>query len=278
MSLLRGSFKHVSFAIGSTMVALVIVVALVALVWTPHDPTVMEMADRLKGPSAVYWLGTDRFGRDVLSIAMAGASLSLKVALAAVALGLAVGVPLGLAAAMRGGALNEVTMRISDFIFAFPALLTAIMLRDFFGPGALNAIMAIGVFNIPVFARVTYGAALSVRTRDFVTAAHLSGKTDIQIARDHIFPNILPLLIVQATIQLSLGILAEAALSYIGLGVQPPAPSWGRMLNDAQTLMAIAPRLALVPGLCIVFTVLGFNLVGDGLRDLLDPRLKRRRI
>lgn len=277
MNLQRDMIRSPSFLMGSMMVASVIMIALIALVWTPHDPTAMEMAERLKGPSSTYWLGTDRFGRDVLSMAMVGASLSLKVSFAAVALGLAFGVPLGLAAAMRGGALNEVTMRISDFIFAFPALLTAIMLRDVFGPGALNAIVAIGVFNVPVFARVTYGAALSIRARDFVTAAHLSGKSDFQIARDHILPNILPLLIVQVTIQLSLGILAEAALSYIGLGVQPPAPSWGRMLNDAQTLMAIAPRLALVPGLCIVFTVLGFNLVGDGLRDLLDPRLKRRR-
>lgn len=276
MSLSRDAFKHPSLLIGGAMVAFVIIIAWIALLWTPHDPTAMEMAERLKGPSATYWLGTDRFGRDVLSMAMVGASLSLKVSLAAVAFGLAFGVPLGLAAAMRGGVLNEVTMRVSDFIFAFPALLTAIMLRDFFGPGALNAIIAIGVFNVPVFARVTYGAALSMRARDFVTAAQLSGKNGVQIAREHILPNILPLLIVQVTIQLSLGILAEAALSYIGLGVQPPAPSWGRMLNDAQTLMAIAPRLALVPGLCIVFTVLGFNLVGDGLRDLLDPRLKRR--
>jgi len=268
--------RHPSFIIGAIMTGAVIVLALIAMVWTPHDPTAMEMSQRLQGPSTAHWLGTDRFGRDVLSMAMVGATISLKVSLAAVALGMLFGVPLGLMAAMRGGSIDEAAMRVSDFIFAFPAILTAIMLRDFFGPGALNAIVAIGVFNVPVFARVTYGAALSVRTRDFVTAAALAGKTDAQIARDHVLPNILPLLIVQATIQLSLGILAEAALSYIGLGVQPPAPSWGRMLNDAQTLMAIAPRLAFIPGLCIVFTVLGFNLLGDGLRDLLDPRLRRR--
>ena len=268
--------RHRSFLIGAAMTACVILVALIAAIWTPQDPTGMDVALRLQGPSAAHWLGTDRLGRDVLSMTMAGATLSLAVSFAAVAFGIACGVPLALFAAMRGGALDEAAMRVSDFIFAFPALLTAIMLREIFGPGALNAMLAIGIFNVPVFARVTYGAALSVRARDFIIAARLGGKSEWQIALEHILPNILPLLIVQATIQLSLGILAEAALSYIGLGVQPPAPSWGRMLNDAQTLMAVAPRLALVPGLCIVFAVLGLNLLGDGLRDLLDPRLRRR--
>lgn len=272
----RASALHPSLWLGAVMTASVILLALLALVWTPQDPTVMDMAQRLQAPSATHWLGTDRFGRDVLSMAMAGAVISLQVSFAAIAFGLALGVPLGLFAAMRGGALDEAAMRVSDFIFAFPALLTAIMLREWLGPGSLNAMLAIGIFNVPVFARVTYGAALSIRTRDFVTAARLAGKGEWGIARDHILPNVLPLLIVQSTIQLSLGILAEAALSYMGLGVQPPAPSWGRMLNDAQTLMAIAPRLALVPGLCIIFTVLGLNLLGDGLRDWLDPRLRRR--
>ena len=270
------SATHPSLWFGAAMTAIVVLIALVSLVWTPQDPTAMEMTQRLQGPSALHWLGTDRFGRDVLSMAMAGAAISLQVSFVAIAFGMALGVPLGLFAAMRGGVLDEAAMRISDFIFAFPALLTAIMLRELFGPGALNAMIAIGIFNVPVFARVTYGAALSLRTRDFVTASRLAGKSETLIALDHILPNVLPLLIVQATIQLSLGILAEAALSYMGLGVQPPAPSWGRMLNDAQTLMAVAPRLALVPGLCIVFTVLGLNLLGDGLRDKLDPRLRRR--
>ena len=245
--------RHRSFLIGAAMTACVMLVALIAAIWTPQDHTAMDVALRLQGPSAAHWLGTDRLGRDVLC-----------------------GVPLGLFAAMRGGAFDEAAMRVSDFIFAFPALLTAIMLREIFGPGALNAMLAIGIFNVPVFARVTYGAALSVHARDFIIAARLGGKSEWQIALEHVLPNILPLLIVQATIQMSLGILAEAALSYIGLGAQPPAPSWGRMLNDAQTLMAVAPRLALVPGLCIVFAVLGLNLLGDGLRDLLDPRLRRR--
>lgn len=270
------ALMHPSLWLGAVMTICVVLLALIALVWTPQDPTAMDMAKRLQAPSAAHWLGTDRFGRDVLSMAMAGAAISLQVSFVAIAFGMAIGVPLGLFAAMRGGTLDEAAMRVSDFIFAFPALLTAIMLRELFGPGALNAMIAIGIFNVPVFARVTYGAALSIKTRDFVTASRLAGKSEMQIAFDHVLPNVLPLLIVQATIQLSLGILAEAALSYMGLGVQPPAPSWGRMLNDAQTLMAIAPRLALVPGLCIVFTVLGLNLLGDGLRDWLDPRLRRR--
>ena len=168
-------------------------------------------------------------------------------------------------------------MRANDFVFAFPALVMAIMLRDIFGPGALNAMVAIGIFNVPVFARLAYGAALPLWTREFVMAARVAGKGRGRITLEHILPNMLSLIIVQATIQLSLGVLAEAALSYVGLGVQPPAPSWGRMLNEAQTLMAIAPRLALVPGLAIVVTVMGLNLLGDGLRDLLDPRLARER-
>ena len=275
-SAIHPALRHPSLVMGALMTSGVFIVALIALIWTPYDPTLMNMAQRLQGPSSAHWLGTDRFGRDVLSMAMEGAIISLKVSFAAIALGMAFGVPLGLLAAMRGGSLDEAAMRLSDFIFAFPAILTAIMLRELFGAGALNAMVAIGIFNVPVFARVTYGAALSFYTRDFVTAARLAGKSEALIAFDHILPNIMPLLIVQATIQLSLGILAEAALSYIGLGVQPPAPSWGRMLNDAQTLMAVAPRLALVPGLCIVFTVLALNLFGDGLRDWLDPRMRRR--
>ena len=168
-------------------------------------------------------------------------------------------------------------MRSNDLVFAFPAILIAILITAVFGPGAVNAIIAIGIFNIPVFARLSRGAALSLWQREFVLAARVSGKGAFRISAEHILPNILNTLIVQATIQFSLGILAEAALSYVGLGTQPPMPSWGRMLSDAQTLIALAPHLAIFPGLAIVFTVLGLNLLGDGLRDILDPRLRRMR-
>jgi peptide/nickel transport system permease protein len=271
------ALRHRSFVLGGAVVALVTLVAVLSLVWTPYDPRAIDIPAKLLPPSAAHWLGTDQFGRDTLSMIMRGAVTSIAVSFVAVGIGAGIGVPLGLLAAERRGFVDSAIMRLNDFVFAFPALLIAIMLRELVGPGALNAMVAIGIFNIPVFARVAYGAALPLWTRDFVLAARVSGKTGQRITLEHILPNILALIIVQATVQLSLGILAEAALSYVGLGVQPPNPSWGRMLNEAQTLMSLAPRLALVPGFAIILTVLGLNLMGDGLRDLTDPRLVRER-
>jgi peptide/nickel transport system permease protein len=268
---------HPSLLVGGAVSVVVIAIALVSLVWTPYDPTAIVIADRLQPPSATHWLGTDHFGRDVTSMLMAGAINSIAVALIAVAVGVLAGVPLGLFAAARRGWPDDVIMRLNDVVFAFPALLLAVMITALAGPGAVNAVVAIGIFNVPVFARLTRGAALSLWTRDYILAARLAGKGPALISLEHILPNVLNTLLVQATIQFSLGILAEAALSYIGLGSQPPAPSWGRMLADAQTMVALAPRLAIVPGLAIVVTVLGLNLLGDGLRDVLDPRLRRLR-
>ncbi|ALA19328.1 MULTISPECIES: ABC transporter permease [Chelatococcus] len=276
-SLAARALGHPSFLLGAAISLVVAAMALLSFVWTPHDPTVLDIARKLQPPSATHWLGTDQYGRDVLSMIMHGAVTSMAVSFVAVGIGLGLGVPLGLLAAARRGLVGEAVMRANDFVFAFPALIIAIMLRDIFGPGAINAMVAIGIFNVPVFARLAYGAALPLWTREFVMAARVAGKGGGLITLEHILPNMLSLVIVQATIQLSLGVLAEAALSYVGLGVQPPAPSWGRMLNEAQTLMALAPRLALVPGLAIVVTVMGLNLLGDGLRDLLDPRLARER-
>jgi peptide/nickel transport system permease protein len=169
---------------------------------------------------------------------------------------------------------DELIMRGNDLVFAFPSIVIAILITAIFGAGAVNAIIAIGIFNIPVFARITRGAALSLWQREFIMAARVAGKNATRISIEHILPNVTNLLIVQGTIQFSLGILAEAGLSYVGLGAQPPTPSWGRMLADAQTLVSIAPHMALVPGFAIIFTVLGLNLMGDGLRDYLDPRLR----
>jgi peptide/nickel transport system permease protein len=274
---IRRALSHPSFAAGLALTLVLCAMAAVSLVWTPYDPAAIDIAARLRPPSLSHPFGTDQFGRDVLSMIMAGAVTSIAVSVVAVGIGLAVGAPIGLAAAAMGGGADLALMRVSDFLFAFPALLVAILLREVFGPGAFNAMVAIGVFNVPVFARVAHGAALSLWTRDFVSAARMAGKGRALITLEHILPNIAAVLIVQATIQLSLGILAESALSYVGLGVQPPLPSWGRMLNDAQTLMSVAPRLALIPGLAIVLAVLGLNLLGDGVRDLVDPRLSRGR-
>jgi peptide/nickel transport system permease protein len=235
------------------------------------------IANRLQGFSGEHLFGTDHFGRDIASMIMIGSRNSIAVALIAVGIGMAVGVPLGCWAAAKRGVVDEILMRGSDIIFAFPALLSAVMITAIFGPGAVNAIIAIGIFNIPVFARVARGGALALWPREFILAARASGKKSALITLQHILPNIANLLLVQGTIQFSLGILAEAGLSYVGLGTQPPAPSWGRMLFEAQTMMAIAPHMAIVPGLAIIITVLGLNLLGDGLRDVLDPRLRRQR-
>ncbi|TCP38686.1 ABC transporter permease [Rhodovulum marinum] len=267
---------RVQLVIGGALSAVFLVAAAVSLVWVPHDVAALNIADRLRPPGGAYPLGTDQFGRDLLSMLMVGARSSIAVALVAVGIGMGLGVPLGLlAAANRGGWLDELVMRMNDLIFAFPALVIAILITAVFGPSAVNAILAIGIFNIPVFARVTRGAALSLWTLDYILAARVAGKGAARISVEHILPNIANLLIVQGSIQFSLGILAEAGMSYVGLGAQPPTPSWGRMLAEAQTMIYTAPALAILPGLCIVLLVLGLNLMGDGLRDALDPRLRR---
>jgi len=267
-----------SLLLGAALSLLFVAGALVSFLWTPHDVTVMNIPAKLQLPSGAHWLGTDHFGRDIFSMIMVGARTSIAVALLAVGIGMALGVPLGLAAAARkGGWLDEIIMRGNDLIFAFPSLVIAILITAVFGASAVNAIVAIGIFNIPVFARLTRGAALSLWEREFILAARVAGKSATRISAEHILPNVANLLIVQGTIQFSLGILAEAGLSYVGLGAQPPTPSWGRMLADAQTMVSFAPHLALIPGLAIVLTVLGLNLMGDGLRDLLDPRSRMDR-
>lgn len=273
-----GSQLALSFWFGVAIISVVAVMAALSLFWTPHDTaSALNVANRLQAPSLTHWMGTDHFGRDVLSQIMVGARTSIMVAAVAVALGIGIGVPLGLSAAALGGRVDEVVMRSNDLIFAFPALILAILLTALLGPGAVNAIIAIGIFNIPVFARLARGPALSLWSREFIMAARVAGKNRFFISFEHILPNIINLLIVHATIQFSLGVIAEAGLSYVGLGAQPPTPSWGRMLADSQTMIGFAPWLALFPGAAIFLTVLGLNLFGDGLRDYLDPKLARRR-
>jgi len=263
--------------LGAGITVAMVVVALLSLLWTPYPPTAIDILHRLAAPSAAHPCGTDHLGRDVLSMLMAGASASLSVALIAVVVGAGLGVPLGALAAARGGWIDDATMRACDLAFAFPALLTAVMITALAGPGAGNAMLAIGIFNIPVFARVTRGSARGVWTRDFVLAARTAGRGDTAITVAHVLPNIAAVLLVQITIQFALAIVADAGLAYVGLGVQPPQPSWGRMLNDAQSFIWKAPLLAVFPGLAITLAVLGLNLLGDGLQDLLDPRLRRAR-
>ena len=271
------ALRHKSFVAGGLLTALLAGMALLSLVWTPYPVAEIDIPSKLQPPSAAHWLGTDSLGRDIASQLLVGAQNSIVVGVIAVGIGLGFGVLLGCIASARRGWVEELIMRGSDFAFAFPALLLAIMLTAIYGPGLVMSIVAIGIFNIPVFARITRGSANAVWAREFVLAARTAGKGPVRITLDHVLPNIASVLIVQATISFATAILAEAALSYLGLGTQPPQPSWGRMLNEAQTLMFQAPLLAVYPGVAIVLSVLGLNLLGDGLRDLMDPKLARKR-
>ncbi len=266
-----------SLWIGAGLVGLVAIAAALSLVWTAGGPLEIDVAKRFQPPSAEHWLGTDQLGRDLLAQLMAGAQSSILVALLSVGLGGSIGVALGLSASALGGWVEEGIMRVADIGFAFPALLFAILLSAAMGPNLTNAVLAIAFINIPVFARVSRGAANAIWTRDYVLASLAAGRGRTAITIDHVLPNIAAILTVQATIEFAIAILAEAALSYLGLGVQPPTPSWGRMLAEAQTMMFNAPHLAIWPGLCIVVAVLGFNLLGDGFRDATDPQLRRLR-
>ncbi|HEY4925905.1 MAG TPA: ABC transporter permease [Roseiarcus sp.] len=269
--------RHGGFALGAILVAALISAAALSLVWTPYPPAAIDVAHKLLTPSPAHWLGTDSLGHDVVSQLLAGARISILVGIIAVGIGLVFGIALGLVAASAGGVVEALIMNLCDFTFAFPALLLAIMLTAVLGAGIVNAILAIGVANVPIFAKVTRALGNGVLARDYAMAARAAGKGPVAIALEHVLPNVAPALIVQATIQFAIAILAEAALSYLGLGAQPPSASWGRMLSDAQQLMFQAPRLAIFPGVAIAMAVLGLNLLGDGLRDLLDPRLRARR-
>ena len=268
---------HHSFVLGALLFALMVAAALLSYLWTPWSPYEIDMAAKLQKPGGQHWLGTDSYGRDVASLILVGARNSILVGVIAVSIGLLVGAGLGLAAAARKGWVEEIVMRLADFTFAFPAILSAIMLSAVFGPGMVVAMVAIGIYNIPIFIRITRASANAIGSREFVLAARACGKGTLAITIEHVLPNIASALIVQATIRFAIAILAEAALSYLGLGTQPPQPSWGRMLSEAQTLMFQSPLLAVYPGAAIALAVLGLNLLGDGLRDLFDPRLARRR-
>jgi peptide/nickel transport system permease protein len=262
---------------GAAITAAFVLLALLSRLWTPESPTRIHMALRLRAPLVAGLLGTDPFGRDVLSMLMAGTWTSLSTSFLAVVLGLGLGTALGAAAAALRGGFEEAAMRSADVIFAFPAVISAIMVTNIFGPGQATAVTAIGLFIVPVFTRLARATALQAWARDYCLAARAAGKGRFAITLEHVLPNIAGALLVQATIQLALAILIEAGLSYLGLGLPPPTPSWGRMLNDAQTFLAPAPWLAIAPGVAIALAVLGFNLLGDGLRDLFDPRRGRSR-
>lgn len=257
---------------GTALIGALAATALLSLVWTPEVPTQIRILAKLKPPLAAGLLGTDHLGRDVLSMLMVGARNSLAVALLSVGLGGSFGSLAGIAAASAPGWFDAVTMRVCDALFAFPSVLSAIMLGALLGTGAVTVVLAVGLFMVPVFARLTRGAALQVLERDYILAARMAGKGRLRIAAEHVAPNIVGPILVQASLQLGLAILTEAGLSFLGLGIAPPAPTWGRMLAESQTYLLQAPHLALAPGCAIALAVLGFNLLGDGLGALADPR------
>jgi len=274
---LKRFFSNLNFTIGLVLSVVVIGMALTSLVWTPYDGNRMNARARLQGPSVNHLLGTDQYGRDTLSRVMVGAVNSIIVGLVTVAIGLSIGVTLGLAAAYYGRWVEEFIMRFSDLLFGFPAVLSAILITSILGPSMINAMLAIGIFYIPIFARLTRAVSMTIWEREFIAAARASGVSEWAITWRHVLPNILSPLLIQGTIQFAVAILAEAGLSYLGLGTQPPHASWGRMLNEAQTYMNLSPWMAIFPGLAIAWAVLGLNLLGDGLRDTLDPKMARVR-
>lgn len=265
-----------SAMVGGAIIAVVVLVAVVSIFWTPYGPLTVATNRELLAPGPAHLLGTDQYGRDVLSRLMAGAQLMLLSSVGAVLIAGIVGIPAGLYAASRRDFSGELVMRGADLIYSFPALLAAITLVAAFGASTLTATVAIGIAYIPSFARVTRGAALSVMSGEFILAARAYGRSPLAILRRHVLPNIAPILIVQASLVLSVTVLAVAALSYLGLGTPPPTATWGGMLENAQNYLVQDPLLAIWPGVAIALTVLGFNALGDGLRDLLDPTLRGR--
>ncbi|MEU4669791.1 ABC transporter permease [Amycolatopsis sp. NPDC023774] len=268
--------RNRSFVLGAVLVALVVLAALVSFVWTPYDPVQVNAADKLLGFSAEHLFGTDKFGRDVFSQIMVGARTTLYVGVVAVGIAAVIGTPLGVLAGLAPRWLGEFVLRVNDLVLAFPALLLAIMFGAVFGADTLTAMIAIGIATIPSFARIARSGTLQVGSSEFVLAARAAGRSRWNIAVRHVLPNISGLLIVQSSVSFAIAVLAEAALSFLGFGTRPPTPSWGRMLQESQELLTVHPRLALVPGVAIAVAVLGFNLLGDGLRDRLDPRLAAR--
>jgi peptide/nickel transport system permease protein len=259
--------------IGTTLTLAILATALLANRIAPYDPTALNARHRLEAPSSDFRFGTDRLGRDVLSRVVFGARSSLGIAATSVIVSLLLGSVLGLAAGYFGGGLDLLIGRIMDILFSFPALLLAIAIAAMLGPGVRNAALAIAVVYTPLFARVIRGPVIAERHRDYVQAAHVIGASHLRIVGRHILPNVVSPIIIQASAALSAAILIEAALSYIGLGTQPPEPSWGTMLSEGRTFLETAPWMSIFPGLAIAITVLALNLLGDGLRDVLDPTL-----
>lgn len=267
---------NATLIVGAVLVGVIVAMAAVSLVWTPQAPMRVLSTEAYQRPNTEFWLGTDRLRRDVFTQILLGARTTLLVGIVAVGVAALIGVPLGILAAMSPGWFGQLIMRSNDILLAFPALLLAIMFAAIYGGSTQVAMVAIGIATIPSFARVTRASALGVLRTEYVTAARAAGRGPVAIAVRHVLPNVASLVIVQASVAFAIAILAEAALAYLGLGTPTGQPSWGRMLYEAQSTLRSAPHLVVIPGIAIAWSVLGFNLLGDGLRDYLDPKLEDR--
>jgi peptide/nickel transport system permease protein len=269
-------FKNPIAVVGLGLILLYVAVIIISQFWLPFDPLQMDTANMLQPPSLKtgHVLGTDEFGRDILSRIMQGAGISLLISVSATAMGAVIGTFMGIWSGFLGGAWDQWIMRLADILFAFPSLLLAIFVMAILGEHTYNVIFAIGIVYIPQFARIARGAVLSVKNNEFIRASFSSGANKSYVLVRHLLPNIMMPIIVQSSLSLSVAILLESALSFLGMGVQPPYPSWGNMLSSARKVMMLAPWTAIYPGLAIMLLVLGFNLLGDGLRDIMDPRLR----
>lgn len=265
-------------AVGLTLVGTFVFVAIFAPIIAPHDPFTQTLANRLQPPSQEHWLGTDNLGRDLLSRIIWGSRVSLLVGLSAVAIGAFIGISLGLVSGFFGGRIDSILMRLVDIAMAFPTILLAIAVVAFFGRGSFNLILAIGISNIPEFTRLTRGEVLRLRNLDFVAAGRALGASSLRLMGRHILPNLVAMMIILTTLRVSVAILAESSLSFLGLGIPAPTPSWGVMLSEGQRALILAPWMSIAPGFGIALLVLGFNLLGDGLRDVLDPRTRIDRL
>lgn len=270
---IRLARRNVIGTIGAVIVLFLIAVALFASQIAPYDP-IDQGASRFIPPNSEHWMGTDSLGRDIASRVIHGARVSLYVGLISVAIALILGTTIGIVAGYVGGQVDNVLMRLVDMMLAFPGLVLAMLIAGLLGPSLTNTVIAIGLISTPTYARVARGALLAVFSEPYIEAAQAIGGSDLYIIRRHVLPNMMVPLIIMATISLSIAILAESSLSFLGLGIQPPYPSWGNMLSKGRPFMEVAPWVAIFPGLAIMLAVLGFNFLGDGLRDALDPRLK----
>jgi len=273
----RGSRLNVQLIAGGILVGIVVMMAVISFVWTPFDPEHSVPADRLLSPNSAHWMGTDRYGRDVFSAVMVGSQITLLVGLITIGIAIVFGVPLGVIAGMAGGRLETFLLRVTDIMMAFPGLLLAIIFGAVFGGSTLTAMTAIGIAAIPAFARVARAGTLQVMSTDYILAARAANRSMFLIAMRHVLPNISGMLVVQASVNFAIAVLAEAGLSFLGLGTAPPTPSWGRMLQESQQFLGSDVHLAIFPGIAIAMAVLGFNLLGDGLRDRFDPKLQENR-